>query len=171
MSIKVLGVDPGLALTGYGVVQDRGGGNCLRLHSGTVKTGKKIPHPERLKNIFEETVGLIEEYRPQAVSLEKVFFNRNVRSALTVGEVRGIIILAAARAGIPLEEYAPLQIKNTIAGDGRADKLQMRKMVCLQLKMQEYRFSSDDEADALAVALCHLQQMRWNSIEARRETN
>jgi len=170
MPLIVLGIDPGLALTGYGVVRDEGGGRCRLLNSGTIKTGKNLARAERLKIIHEKISELVGEYAPGAVSLEKVFFNQNVRSALTVGESRGIILLAAATAGIPVEEYAPLQIKNMVAGDGRADKLQVRKMVCLQLKINDYNFGSDDEADALAVALCHLQNLKWNSFAARRET-
>ncbi len=164
----VLGVDPGLALTGYGIVEDQGRGVCRRVYSGIIKTGKEMEHPQRLKKIYEEVEALIDKYSPQAVSLERVFFNRNVRSALTVGEARGIIILAAAVNGLPVEEYAPLQIKNTVAGDGSADKTQMRKMVSLQLQLGEYRFGSDDEADALAVALCHLHQWKWKNGAAGR---
>jgi len=160
MGNLILGIDPGIALTGFGVVEDTGGGRYSRIDSGCLKTDKSVEHTARLEKIHLRVSELLAHYRPVALALEKVFFNKNTRTALTVGEARGVIMLAAAFNGITVYEYTPLQIKSGVSGDGRADKLQVQKMVCLQLRITG-SFRHDDEADALAAALCHLQHLKW----------
>lgn len=157
--MRVLGIDPGLAICGFSVVEEEGAVfTCLA--SGCIRTGKDLPGALRLDAIYGQVNDLIESYRPGALVVEKIFFSKNVRTAFQVGEARGVIILAAARSGIDLFEYTPLQVKQAVAGYGKAEKAQVQKMVQLLLKLPR-RPEVDDEADAMAVALCHLQNRRW----------
>ena len=157
--MRVLGIDPGLAITGFGVLEEQGG-DYRRVASGCIRTGQELPVPLRLERIFEQVLELGHVYQPRALALEKLFFCRNIRTALQVGEARGTIILAAARARLDLFEYTPLQVKQAVAGYGKAEKGQVQKMVRLLLHLSQAP-AVDDEADALAVALCHLQHRRW----------
>lgn len=161
----VLGIDPGLARTGFAFVEERQG-RYHYLQSGCITTAKTMPSSQRLLAIYEELETLIEQQQPQALALEKLFFSKNVRTALQVGEARGVVILAAAGRGLALFEYTPLQVKQAVAGYGRADKDQVEKMVCLTLDLKKPP-SVDDEADALAVALCHLQSRRYQEAVDR----
>lgn len=163
----ILGIDPGLAITGYGLVRERGGKFC-RVASGCIRTSRDLAAATRLEEIFDSVAGMIESYRPRAMAVEKLFFCKNVRTALQVGEARGTIILAAAKGNIELFEYTPLQVKQAVAGYGGAAKAQVQNMVQLLLQLPE-RPSLDDEADALAVALCHLQHRRYHeAVEGSR---
>jgi crossover junction endodeoxyribonuclease RuvC len=157
--VRVLGIDPGLAITGYGLV-DEAGADYRWVASGCIRTGAEVPPALRLAQIFDRTMELIGLYRPRVLALEKLFFSRNVRTALQVGEARGIVILAAARSSLELFEYTPLQVKQAVAGYGRAEKDQVQTMIRLLLCLQASP-AVDDEADALAVAICHLQHRRW----------
>ena len=159
MGNVIMGVDPGIALTGWGLIEDMGGNNYRRVNSGCIKTDKNLEHMERLKVIHSSIVDVIWQYQPSAFALENVFFNKNTRTALMVGEARGVIMLGAALSEISVFHYTPLQVKSSVSGDGRADKLQMQKMVGILLRLNDF-FKYDDEADALAVALCHLQHMK-----------
>lgn len=156
----ILGIDPGLAITGYGLVQEKGGSFC-RVASGCIRTSRDTAAASRLEEIFDAVAGIIGSYRPRAMAVEKLFFCRNVRTALQVGEARGTIILAAAKNSIELFEYTPLQVKQAVAGYGGAAKAQVQNMVQLLLQLPEQP-SLDDEADALAIALCHLQHRRYH---------
>lgn len=160
MMMIILGIDPGLALTGYGIVEERDNG-FHRLDSGTIRTAQGRPGIRRLEEIFDRVSELIFRFEPHSLALEKLFFCRNVSSALQVGEARGTIILAAAKRELPLYEYTPLQVKQAVAGYGRADKLQVQRMVQMLLQSTA-KWSTDDESDALAVALCHLQHRRYH---------
>lgn len=157
--MRILGIDPGVANTGYGLVDEREK-EFYYVASGCIRTGQKEAAARRLEQIFDRIMELIGDYRPRVLVLEKLFFSRNVSTALQVGEARGIIILAAARSNLELCEYTPLQVKQAVAGYGRAEKAQVQKMVQLLLRLRELP-AADDEADALAVALCHLQHRRW----------
>ncbi|HOB86469.1 MAG TPA: crossover junction endodeoxyribonuclease RuvC [Bacillota bacterium] len=163
--MRVLGIDPGVALTGYGVLEEQGG-DYLRLASGCIRTAEKLPMPRRLELIYDQIMELIRLYRPDALSLEQLFFSKNTRTALQVGEARGIVILASAKSGLELHQYTPLQVKQAVAGYGRAAKEQVQRMVQILLKLEELP-AVDDEADALAVALCHLQHRRWQEAVKR----
>jgi crossover junction endodeoxyribonuclease RuvC len=148
----VLGIDPGLATLGYGAVDyDK---NKLKLIDyGVVTTPADMPLPQRLKNIYDDVSALIEHYGPRACAVEELFFNKNAKTALTIGHARGVAILAAANNAVPVYEYTPLQIKQGITGYGMAQKLQVQRMVRLLLCMDNIP-KPDDAADALAAAIC-----------------
>jgi len=158
-SMRVIGIDPGVAITGYGVIEENGS-DYLCLNSGCVRTGKDQDPASRLQEIHDFIFELVAGYSPQALAVEKLFFSKNVRTAFQVGEARGVIILAAARCNIDLFEYTPLQVKQAVAGYGKAEKMQVQKMVQMLLKLPRPP-GVDDEADAMAVALCHLQNRRF----------
>lgn len=152
-AIVVLGVDPGIAITGYGIVRQ----NRDVLESvtyGVITTPAGWPLPRRLRHLYRELMALIEAYHPAEASVEELFFARNARTALSVGHARGVILLALADAGLPTYEYTPLQVKQAITGYGRAGKEQMQEMVRLLLQLATIP-QPDDAADALAMAICH----------------
>lgn len=149
-----LGIDPGTAICGYGLVRMEGN----RLHPvcyGAVITEKDMLPELRLKKIYDELTELIAEYKPDFMSVEKLFFNRNVTTAIAVGQARGVIVLTAANQGLPVLEYTPIQIKQAVVGYGGADKEQVTFMVQKLLNIRE-KPRPDDVADALAVAICGL---------------
>lgn len=148
----VLGVDPGTATTGYGLVRERAG-RLEALDYGVVTTSKDLPLARRLLIIHHELAGLIQVHQPDAVAVEELFFNRNVRTALAVGQARGVVLLTAASAGVPVAEYTPPEVKQAVTGYGAAPKAQMQAMVKLVLGLAEAPHP-DDAADALAVAIC-----------------
>lgn len=158
----VLGIDPGLALVGFGVLSTDGRSHTPIAH-GTISTPAKTPLPDRLSVIAKEMRALIQKYQPDVCAVEELFFNTNTTTGIAVAEARGVIILTAYEAGVALYEYTPLQIKQAITGYGRADKPQMQQMVKVLLKLREVP-KPDDAADALAVALCHAQSARMNDI-------
>jgi len=157
--MRILGIDPGVAITGYSILEEKGADYCF-IASGCIRTASDLEPELRLLIIYDRIAELVGEYNPQALVVEKIFFSKNVRTAFQVGEARGVVLLAAARAGISLFEYTPLQVKQAVAGYGRAEKAQVQKMVQLLLKLQQPP-AVDDEADAMAVALCHLQNRRF----------
>lgn len=163
--MRIIGIDPGVAITGYGLVEETAG-DFTRVISGCILTDKELPTAERLRAIHEQVLKLIVDYSPQALAIEKIFFSKNVRTAFQVGEARGVIILAAAQHHIELYEYTPLQVKQAVAGYGKAEKAQVQKMVQLLLRLEQQP-SVDDEADALAIALCHMQNRRFQEIIAK----
>lgn len=149
----ILGIDPGIALVGYSIVEFIG--NRYRaLEYGCITTDASLSCPERLQIIYRELTDIIEKYKPDDFAIEELFFNKNVKTAITVGQARGVQILAGINSGLPIYEYTPLQIKQAVTGYGRADKRQVQEMVKLLLNLKEIP-KPDDAADALAVALCH----------------
>lgn len=158
----VLGIDPGTAILGFGLLSAAG---PRLIHCGAVTTPAGQPHPLRLLHLYEQVSALIGEFHPTELAIEQLFFARNVRSALAVGEARGVVVLAAAQAGLLISEYTPLQIKQAIGGYGRATKDQMREMVRLLLGLTTAP-SQDDVADAVAVALCHLSWTQHSRVVA-----
>ncbi|HHT36594.1 MAG: crossover junction endodeoxyribonuclease RuvC [Candidatus Wallacebacter cryptica] len=150
----ILGIDPGTAITGYGVIQTDRRRSLKVLGYGAIRTSPQISMDRRLVQIYESVQSLIEEYGPDCLAIEELFFNRNVSTALTVGQARGVIILAAANRGLPVAEYTPLQVKQSVTGVGRAPKEQVGFMVRLLLGLDEIP-RPDDVADALAVGICH----------------
>jgi len=159
--VRVLGIDPGLALTGYGLVE--GNGHPILVEMGSVVTPPSLPLPERLKALYQDLSALLDRLRPDAVAMEELFFGKNIRTAIAVGQARGVAILAVAQAGIPLHEYTPLQVKEALTGYGRADKQQIQRMVCLLLGLPSPP-QPDDVADAVAVAICHLQRRKLAAL-------
>ncbi len=154
----VIGIDPGVARLGYGVIQvDKG--VITPLCYGCIQTKAGRRQAERLHAIYTEITALITKYSPDFLAIEKLFFTKNVTSAMSVSEVRGVILLAAEQHNIPVEEYTPNQIKLAITGSGRADKEQMQEMIKRLLHLEEVP-KPDDAADGLSIALCHIHIMR-----------
>lgn len=149
---RVLGIDCGSNATGYGVIDSDGRASAM-IASGVIRTRASESFAHRLRQISSELRQLIQTYLPQAVAIEGIFHSVNARSALQLGHVRGVALLAAAEADLPVHEYSPLQVKSSVVGYGRAEKAQVQQMVKLLLRLTEV--PPEDAADALAVALCH----------------
>jgi len=148
-----LGIDPGYAIVGYGLVKKEG--NSIKpLQYGVIRTAADIPIEQRLNEIYEDLTALIEAFKPESVAIEKLYFNTNEKTAINVSQARGVIILACTRAGIPIYEYTPLQVKMSVVGYGRAEKKQVQEMTRSILKLDKIP-KPDDAADALAIAVCH----------------
>lgn len=154
----VIGIDPGLATVGFGVIRKEESG-ITPVSYGCIRTSSEKQTPERLLEIYTETSALFEKYNPEAVAVERLFFNKNVTNAMSVSEARGVIFLAAQQKNIPLFEYTPNQIKQAITGSGRADKKQMQEMIKRLLNLDELP-QPDDAADGLSIALCHINFLR-----------
>lgn len=151
MAVRILGIDPGSRVTGWGVVEISGARSQWIAHGQIKCLGSELP--PRLLQIFHAIGGIVQQYRPQEAAIEEVFVNRNIASALVLGQARGAAICALAHAGLPVAEYAPAQIKSAVVGSGRAEKLQVQHMVKVLLNLREAAVA--DASDALAVALCH----------------
>jgi crossover junction endodeoxyribonuclease RuvC len=158
----VLGIDPGTAITGYGLVKGEGDDLTLVAY-GAITTSSDWPLPERLQRIYQELTALIEDQQPTAAAVEELFFSKNVRTALSVGQARGVALLAAANARLSIHEYTPLQVKQAIAGYGRATKDQVQQMVKMLLALDSVP-QPDDAADAIAVAICHIHSAKLTAI-------
>ncbi len=161
MSLRILGIDPGIAIVGFGFI-DKQGSKLTPVQYGCIQTEAHTPEEERLLHVYEGMVQLIEKYKPDAVALEKLFFNRNVTTAMSVGQARGVLVLAAVQKGLPVAEYTPMQVKQAIVGYGKAEKRQVQEMTRMFLKLQAIP-KPDDVADALAVAICHAHSYTLNS--------
>ena len=159
----VLGIDPGTAITGYGVVTERVGGDFELLACGVIRTEADVPMHLRLLEIFQDLQRLLAEFAPDEVAVEKLFFGRNVTTALSVGQARGAVLLGAALAGLPVAEYTPAEVKQAIAGYGNADKAQVQQMV-MHLLHLAVPPNPDDAADGVAIAICRLQTIQYNRL-------
>src|SRR6266478_6461277 len=153
--MRVLGVDCGTEYTGFGVVELCHDDTLICLTCGAIKLSRREPLPRRLATIFERLGVIIQEHRPDNVAIEDVFYAVNVKSALKLGQVRGVAMLAAATAGLDVAEYSPLSIKSAVVGYGEAEKHQVQQMVMRLLNLDQIP-ASPDAADALAIAICHL---------------
>lgn len=151
----ILGIDPGTAITGYGLVRQIGGRRVELVDYGVIRTPSRLPMAERLRQLYHELADVIANYRPDEAAVEELFFSRNVTTALSVGQARGVAILAAAEAGLSVHEYKPREIKQAIVGYGNASKEQVQEMVRVLLGIDEIPHP-DDAADAVAVAICHI---------------
>lgn len=160
----ILGVDPGTAITGYGVVGFSGNSFGV-FQYGCVRTSPDMDLAGRLGVLYQSLNGVIGRYSPDHFAIEQLFFNKNAKTALAVGHARGVAMLAAVQSGLPVFEYTPLQVKQAVAGNGRAAKEQVQFMVKTLLNLDS-KPSPDDVADALAVAICHA--FRWSGTEALR---
>jgi crossover junction endodeoxyribonuclease RuvC len=159
-SATILGIDPGTATMGWGVI--RQAGNRLRyVQHGTVTTPPNWEMARHLSRLFDGVTELIEGYHPETVAVEELFFNTNATTAITVGQARGVALLAAYKAGIEVHEYTPLQVKQAITSYGRADKRQVQEMVRALLNLREIP-KPDDAADGLAIAICHAFSSRMS---------
>lgn len=158
----VLGIDPGTAITGYGLVREDEAGLTL-VDYGVITTAAGRPLPERLQVIYQGLADVAREHQPQQAAVEELFFSRNVRTALSVGHARGVTLLALADAGLAIHEYKPLEIKQAITGYGGAGKQQVQEMVRLLLNLDTVP-EPDDAADAVAVAVCHIHSARMMAL-------
>ncbi len=156
--MRVIGIDPGTAITGWGVVEGDGD-DLVMVAGGVVTTAAGTPLPQRLQIIYRDLTGIIEQWQPESSAIEELFFSKNAKTALAVGHGRGAAMLALANAGLSVAEYKPLEVKQAITGYGGADKLQIQQMVKLLLSLDDIP-RPDDAADALAVAICHLHSAR-----------
>lgn len=161
--MRILGIDPGIAIVGTGIV-DKIGNKYVPVYYDSIITKAHTPLEDRLEMVYNETVELIEKYKPEAMAVEELFFNNNAKTAFSVGQARGVILLAAKQHNLPFFEYTPLQVKQALTGYGRADKKQIQQMVKSFLGLSEVP-KPDDTADALAIAICHGNSVRFNNIE------
>lgn len=160
--VVVLGIDPGTATTGYGLVREEG--DVLQAVAfGVIHTEPGVPLPHRLASLYAQLSALVHTHQPDAAAVEELFFSRNVRTAMAVGQARGVVLLALAHAHIPVDEYTPRQVKQAVAGYGNAAKDQVQEMVRLLLNLPEVP-QPDDAADALAIAICHVHTMRMKAF-------
>jgi crossover junction endodeoxyribonuclease RuvC len=163
--MRILGIDPGIALTGFGVV-DKDGGRIRHGGYGHISTESGTPIPERLKVLYDNMSDIMEEYRPDVMAVEELFFNKNAKTAIVAAQARGVIILSAVNSGVRVVEYTPLQVKQAVIGYGRASKQQVQFMVKELLRLKEVP-RPDDTADALAIAICHAHSMDAADIMER----
>lgn len=154
----VIGIDPGLATVGFGVIKTEKE-KATPISYGCIRTSPDKETPARLLEIYNEITSLFEKYKPEVIAVEKLFFSKNVTNALSVSEARGVIFLAAQQQNIPIFEYTPNQVKQAITGSGRADKKQVQEMIKRLLGLDEIP-EPDDAADGLSIALCHINIMR-----------
>jgi len=159
----VIGIDPGTAITGYGLVSEDPDGSLSVVDYGAILTSSELPMPERLLELHHRLVDILLLHRPTCAAVEKLFFHRNVTTALSVGQARGVTLLALAAAGLPIGEYTPLEVKQAVTGYGGADKNQVQQMVRALLGFADVP-RPDDVADALAVAICHVHSSRIKNL-------
>ncbi|MBN1939326.1 MAG: crossover junction endodeoxyribonuclease RuvC [Candidatus Aminicenantes bacterium] len=153
--MRILGIDPSSVATGYGILESREDGDALILAYGAIKPNRKAALPERLLEIKTGIENLISEYTPDEVAVENPFFGLNIKTAITLGQVRGAVLVAVAGAALPLSEYSPLEIKKAVTGYGQAEKIQVGVMIRALLRIEDDAME-EDAADALACAFCHL---------------
>ncbi|MBS1254037.1 MAG: Crossover junction endodeoxyribonuclease RuvC [Anaerolineales bacterium] len=159
----VVGVDPGTAITGYGLVRQLGGRQVELVDYGVIRTPSDRPMAERLRQLYHDLHDVVAEHQPDEAAVEELFFSRNVTTALTVGQARGVAMLAAAEAGLPVHEYKPAEIKQAVVGYGNASKEQVQEMVRVLLGIAEVP-RPDDAADAVAVAICHIHSAPFDNF-------
>jgi crossover junction endodeoxyribonuclease RuvC len=163
--MRVLGIDCGGEYTGYGVVEQTPDQRLVYLDCGALRLSPREPLPRRLKRIFDGLGAIIEQHHPDMVAIEEVFYASNAKTALKLGQVRGVAMLVAAHFGIEVAEYAPLSIKSAVVGYGRAEKVQVQQMVMRLLRLEELP-EPFDASDALAIAICHLHTS--STLQAQR---
>jgi crossover junction endodeoxyribonuclease RuvC len=158
-----LGIDPGTAIVGYGFVREYSDGSLSAVDYGVIRTPAKTPMPERLATIYDRLTQLIQQHEPDQTAVEELFFSRNVTTAITVAQSRGVILLALQQAELPIYEYKPNFIKQSITGYGGAQKPQMQEMVRMLLNLEQIP-KPDDAADALAVAITASHNQRFHGM-------
>jgi crossover junction endodeoxyribonuclease RuvC len=163
--VITLGIDPGTARLGYGVVQ--AADDPIVLDFGVIETPATATMPARLAGLYDIVTELIAQHQPNVLAVEQLFFARNVTTAIAVGQARGVVLLAAAQANIDVAEYSPSEVKHAVVGYGKADKIQMQEMVRIILGL-EHAPRPDDAADALAIALCHVQRASFSARTGQR---
>jgi crossover junction endodeoxyribonuclease RuvC len=157
--MRILGIDPGTAITGYGIVEETADGMAAVAY-GVITTSADTPMPERLLDLHRQLGLLLSLHAPACAAVERLFFQRNVRTAIAVGQARGVVLLALAEAGLSVAEYTPPEVKQAVASYGGAGKRQVQEMVRILLRLEDIP-RPDDAADALAVAICHAHSARF----------
>lgn len=163
-----LGIDPGTAITGYGIINEEQDGNLKVLNFGVIRTSAEQSQADRLVHLYKRIKELILLHQPDMGAVEKLFFERNVRTALHVGQARGVALLAMAESNMQIGEYTPLEVKQAVAGYGGADKNQVQQMVRTILGLETVP-QPDDAADALAVAICHIHSVKMRNLYTENE--
>lgn len=163
--MKILGIDPGMAIVGYSLV-DFDGQDIVLLNSGSIKTSSKNTESQRLLEIYEDITTLIERYKPDIASIEKLFYFKNQKSVMPVSQARGVLMLALEKCGIPVFEYTPMEVKMTLTGYGRADKKEVEQMVKIAFNGQTLP-KLDDTIDAMAIAICHTRGINCDKIKVK----
>ena len=164
-----MGIDPGSSCTGYGIIEEVDS-SIKVVHWGSVRSKPRLPFPQRLKSIYDKLSMVIRKFNPDEVAIEDMFFATNVKSALKLGQTRGIAVLSAVNEGKPVAEYSPLEVKQSVVGYGRAEKMQVQDMVTSLLRLKE-KPEPLDASDALAVAICHIHAATASlRIKATKET-
>ncbi len=158
--MRILGIDPGYAITGYSII-DYQGNRFKLVDSGAVLTKAGESFPDRLNKIYNDVGEIIDSYKPDAISVEELFFNNNAKTAINVAQARGIVLVIGRQKNIPTFEYTPLQIKQAVAGYGRADKIQVQKMVKTILNVEKLP-KLDDTTDSMAAAICHAHSAKFS---------
>ena len=158
--MRILGIDPGFAITGYSII-DYQGNKFKLIDSGAVTTKAGVSFPLRLTKIYDDLSMIIDEYKPDAISVEELFFNNNVKTAINVAQARGVVLVVGCQKQIPTYEYTPLQIKQAVVGYGRANKMQIQHMVKMILN-EENLPKLDDTTDSMAIAICHAHSYRFS---------
>ena len=156
--MKILGIDPGMAIVGYSLVEFDGE-NCMLLSSGSIQTQKGVRESSRLLEIYNDMTTIVEKYSPDAAAIEKLFFFRNRTTVMPVAHARGVILTVLEAHGIPIYEYTPMEVKQVLTGYGRADKKEVEQMVKLSLKTENIP-KLDDTVDSIAIAICHTRSFR-----------
>ncbi|HIE64795.1 MAG: crossover junction endodeoxyribonuclease RuvC [Nitrospira sp.] len=165
---RILGIDPGIGVTGYAVLDESNEGRFTLIQSGEIKTAPRSPFPARLKCIFDGLLQVISSFLPTAVALEDTFYAKNFKSALKLGQAKGVALLAAESHALPIFEYAPTAVKMAVVGYGRATKEQVQRMVSHLLQTPK-QIKSEHEADAVAIAICHAHTAKFQSRVAQSE--
>ncbi len=159
----VLGIDPGIAITGYGFIRQGDQNEYQCVDFGVITTSSKLPEADRLSILYDELTALIKENHPDTSAVEKLFFQKNVKTAISVGQARGVAMLTLAQAHLPVMEYTPNEVKQTVCGYGSAGKAQVQQMVQTLLHLDALP-KPDDAADALAVAICHINHQSFSNF-------
>ncbi len=157
--MRILGIDPGFAITGYSVI-DYIGNKFKLITSGAITTQAGVSFPIRLEKIYDDLSAIITEYKPDAISVEELFFNNNAKTAINVAQARGVILITARQNNLNIYEYTPLQVKQAVTGYGRADKIQVQRMVKMILN-EEKLPKLDDVTDSMAMAICHAHSSKF----------
>ena len=158
--MRILGIDPGYAITGYSII-DYIGNKFNLIDSGAVTTKAGLSFPVRLTKIYDDVSDIIDTYKPDAIAIEELFFNNNAKTAINVAQARGIVLTVGCKKNIPTFEYTPLQIKQSVTGYGRADKIQVQKMVKTILNVENLP-KLDDTTDSMAAAICHAHSAKFS---------
>ena len=158
--MRILGIDPGFAITGFSIIEYKGNHFTL-IDSGAILTKAGESFPDRLVKIYDDMQNIIDTYKPEVLSIEELFFNTNTTTAINVAQARGIVLVVARKNNVPIYEYTPLQIKQAVTGYGRADKMQVQRMVKMILNSEKLP-KLDDITDSMAIAICHAHSSKFS---------